>query len=119
MFIGIIAMFEVQLLLVSILSSFPSWSLPGFIIPSDFFENLVKSTVALFVVIDPIGNVPLFIALTQNMEKDERKAVSKIAIVTAAALLLVFAIACSQILTIFGITFYSFMVSGRVLLCIL
>lgn len=111
-------MFEVQLLLISILSSFPSLSLPGFIIPSDFFENLVKSTVALFVVIDPIGNVPLFIALTQNMEKDERKAVSKTAIVTAAALLLVFAVAGSQILTIFGITIYSFMVAGGVLLFI-
>ena len=111
-------MFEVQLLLVSILSSFPSLSLPGFIIPSDFFENLVKSTVALFVVIDPIGNVPLFIALTQNMEKDERKAVSKTAIVTAAALLLVFAVAGSQILAIFGITIYSFMVAGGVLLFI-
>src|SRR6476620_2612270 len=116
MLIGIIAIFEVQLLLS--LSSLPSLSLPGFIIPPDFFGNLIKSTIALFVVIDPIGSVPLFIALTQNMGKDERKSVSKTAIATAAALLIVFAVAGSQILAIFGITIYSFMVAGGVLLFI-
>jgi MarC family integral membrane protein len=65
--------FKVQLLV-----SLSSLSLPGFIIPSDFFENLVKSTVALFVVIDPIGNVPLFIALTQNMRKMNERQFQKL-----------------------------------------
>src|ERR671938_1676505 len=93
-------------------------SLPISVITPNFFENLIKSTIALFVVIDPVGNVPLFIALTEKMEKNERKAVSKIAIITAAALLTVFAIAGSEILTIFGITIYSFMVAGGILLFI-
>jgi small neutral amino acid transporter SnatA (MarC family) len=35
------------------------------------------------VVIDPIGTIPLFIALTEKMGKDERKAVSKTIIITA------------------------------------
>ena len=83
-----------------------------------FIDNLVKSTIALFVVIDPIGSVPLFIALTEKMRKDERKAVSKTAIVTAAALLVVFAVAGTQILDIFGITIFSFMIAGGVLLFI-
>jgi multiple antibiotic resistance protein len=117
MLIGIIATFKVQLLL-SLSPSSPPLSLPAFVIPPNFFENLIKSTIALFVVIDPVGNVPLFIALTDKMEKDERKALSKIAIITAAALLTVFAIAGSEILTIFGITIYSFMVAGGVLLFI-
>src|ERR687887_317352 len=119
MFVGIIAIFKVQLLL-SLLSSSssPPLSLPVFIIPPNFFENLIKSTIALFVVIDPVGNVPLFIALTEKMEKNERKAVSKIAIITAAALLFVFAVAGSEILTIFGITISSFMIAGGVLLFI-
>ena len=109
MFIGIIAIFKIQLLL-SLSSSLQPLSLPVFVIPPDFFENLIKSTIALFVVIDPVGNVPLFIALTEKMEKNERKAVSKIAIITAAALLIVFAVAGTQI--------YSFMVAGGVLLFI-
>lgn len=83
-----------------------------------FIDNLIKSTIALFVVIDPIGSVPLFIALTEKMRKDERKAVSKTAIVTAAALLVVFAVAGTQILDIFGITIFSFMIAGGVLLFI-
>lgn len=81
-------------------------------IPPDFFGNLIKSTIALFVVIDPIGSVPLFIVLTEKMDKNERITVSKIAIVTAAALLTIFAVAGSQILAIFGVTIYSFMVAG-------
>jgi small neutral amino acid transporter SnatA (MarC family) len=89
--------------------------LSTFIIPPDFFENLIKSTIALFVVIDPIGNVPLFIALTDKMEKHERKAVSKIAIITAAGLLIVFAIGGTQILAVFGITIFSFMIAGGIL----
>jgi multiple antibiotic resistance protein len=120
MFIGIVAIFKFQLLLLlsSLLSSSPPLSLPVFVIPSDFFENLIKATIALFVVIDPLGSVPLFIALTEKMEKNERKAVSKIAIITAAALLTVFAIAGSEILAIFGITIYSFMIAGGILLFI-
>jgi small neutral amino acid transporter SnatA (MarC family) len=115
MFIGIIAIFKIQLLL-SLSSSLQPLSLPVFVIPPDFFENLIKSTIALFVVIDPVGNVPLFIALTDKMEKHERKAVSKIAIITAAALPIVFAVAGTQILAIFGITIFSFMIAGGVLL---
>jgi multiple antibiotic resistance protein len=119
MLIAIITILKVQLLIFSISpSSLPSLSLPVFTIPADFVENLIKSTIALLVVIDPVGNVPLFIALTEKMEKNERKAVSKIAIITAAALLIVFAVAGTQILAIFGITIYSFMVAGGVLLFI-
>ena len=92
------------------------FSLLSLIIPHNFVDNLIKSTIGLFVVIDPVGSVPLFIALTRMMEKHERKAVSKIAIITAAALLIVFAVAGTQILAIFGITIFSFMVAGGVLL---
>ena len=52
-------------------------------IPHDFVNELTKSTIALFVVIDPIGNVPLFIALTSKMDKNQKKKTSKVAIITA------------------------------------
>jgi multiple antibiotic resistance protein len=80
--------------------------------------DTLKSTIALFVVIDPIGTVPLFIALTEKMEEKERIAVSKTAVITSGILLMVFAIAGTQILAIFGITIYSFMVAGGILLFI-
>ena len=89
-----------------------------FTISSRFFEDLIRSTIALFVVIDPIGSVPLFIIITQKMEIAERTSVTKTAIITAAGLLFVFAAAGTQILSIFGITISSFMVAGGVLLFI-
>ena len=87
-------------------------------ISATFFEDLVRFTIALFVVIDPIGSVPVFIALTQKMERVERESVTKTAIITAAGLLFVFAVAGTQLLSIFGITISSFMVAGGVLLFI-
>ena len=66
---------------------------------SDTFQNdIITSVIALFVVIDPIGNIPLFIAFTKKLEKAEHKTVSKTAILTAAALLFLFGIAGRQIL---------------------
>jgi multiple antibiotic resistance protein len=73
----------------------------------------------LFVVIDPIGNIPLFIAFTKKLEKAEHKTVSKTAILTAAALLLLFGMAGTQILQLFGITIFSFMIAGGTLLFII
>ena len=85
---------------------------------SDVFGDVLKSTIALFVVLNPIGTVPLFIAITQNMNKEERKAVSKTAIITSGTVLMVFAIGGTEILSIFGITIFSFMIAGGVLLLI-
>ena len=89
-----------------------------FSVPNTVGYDTLKSTIALFVVIDPIGTVPLFIALTEKMGKEERKAVSKTAIITSGVLLVVFAVAGTQILTIFGITIFSFMIAGGILLFI-
>jgi multiple antibiotic resistance protein len=52
------------------------------------------------------------------MEKETSKALSKTAAVTSAILLMIFAIAETQILSTFGITVNSFMVAGGALLFI-
>jgi multiple antibiotic resistance protein len=87
-------------------------------ISSTFVADIMRSTIALFVVIDPIGSVPVFIALTHKMERAERTSVNKTAIITAAGLLFVFAVAGTQILSIFSVTISSFMMAGGVLLFI-
>ena len=84
----------------------------------DAARDLLKSTIALFVVLNPIGTVPLFIAITEKMEKEERKAVSKTAIIASGTVLIVFAVGGTEILSIFGITIFSFMIAGGVLLFI-
>jgi len=83
-----------------------------------FGSDLLRSTVALFVVINPIGNIPLFAAITQKMKKEERNSILKTTVITASALLITFAIAGTQILLFFGITISSFMIAGGILLFI-
>jgi multiple antibiotic resistance protein len=81
-------------------------------------QDLLTSTIALFVVMDPIGVIPLYVSLTRNTSDKERKVVSSNAVITTGILLLVFAIAGTTILSIFGITISSFMIAGGILLFI-
>lgn len=87
-------------------------------IPQDFVLQVLRSTIALLVIVNPIGIVPIYIALTQKMESIKRTQLSKTVIVTSTALLFAFAIAGTLIFTIFGITLSSFMVAGGILLFI-
>jgi multiple antibiotic resistance protein len=89
------------------------------VVTDTFTDDLLKSVVSLFVVVNPIGKVPLLITLTQKMEKQNKKLVSKNAIITTAVLLTVFAVAGIQLLSIFGISIFSFMIAGGVLLFII
>ena len=84
-----------------------------------FGLDLLRSVIALFVVIDPLGTIPLFITITQKKTKKERNEISKTAVITAGGLLIIFAIAGTQILSIFGITIASFMIAGGILLFII
>ena len=81
-----------------------------------FGDDLLRSAIALFVVINPIGIIPLFASITQKMQKKERNRVLKTTVITAGALLMTFAVAGTQILSIFGITISSFMIAGGILL---
>jgi multiple antibiotic resistance protein len=91
----------------------------AFVISNTFIDDLVKSVISLIVVVNPIGKIPLFITLTEKMEKENKKLVSKNAIITTAILLTVFAVAGIQLLSVFGISLFSFMIAGGVLLFII
>ena len=87
----------------------------------DFLElapDIVKMTIALFIVVDPLGSVPIFIGLTQDMDKSQRKKTYQLATVTGLILLTVFSLVGQNILVLFGISLDSFMIAGGVLLLI-
>ena len=96
------------------ISSITSYDLFSFL--NIFGDDLLRATISLFVVINPIGTIPLFASITQKMQKKERDKVLKTTVITAGALLIIFAVAGTQILSIFGITISSFMIAGGVLL---
>ncbi|MBS7640315.1 MAG: MarC family protein [Candidatus Bathyarchaeia archaeon] len=86
---------------------------------SVFLPALTKSVISLFIIVDPLGNVPIFISLTHGMGVSERRKVFRTAAVTGFILLLAFAIAGNTILDIFGVGLPSFMIAGGILLLIL
>ncbi|MEM2922669.1 MAG: MarC family protein, partial [Candidatus Bathyarchaeia archaeon] len=57
-----------------------------------YFEPVLKATIALFVIIDPIGNVPIFMSLTQGMDRKRRRQVVRVASITGFTLLALFAL---------------------------
>lgn len=77
---------------------------------------LITAFATLFVVIDPPGLVPLFIALTRGMDADRRRAMAGRACVIAAALLLLFGLAGEAILGFIGISMPAFRIAGGILL---
>ncbi len=84
-----------------------------------FLDELLRGTVALLIVVDPAGLVPVVLALTRGMTKVKRTSTFHIALITGSVLLVTFAVAGTELLNLFGITIYSFMIAGGILLMIL
>ncbi|MDE1838320.1 MAG: MarC family protein [Thaumarchaeota archaeon] len=82
----------------------------------DFLGDLGKAVITLLVVIDPIACIPIIMGLTGKMEKKQRTSILNVTIITVAILLFVFAFIGSSILSTFGISIFSFMIAGGVLL---
>ena len=86
---------------------------------TDSIPHLVRAILALFIIVDPIGNIPIFIGLTERLDSQQRKRVFRSATLIGFLLLLVFALAGQQILALFNVSLYSFMIAGGVLLLII
>lgn len=77
---------------------------------------LITAFVTLFVVIDPIGLMPLFAALTQGQSNAQRRAIAVRAIVTGFGLLLLFGLFGEAVLGFIGISMPAFRIAGGILL---
>ncbi len=75
--------------------------------------------VVLLVVIDPIGNAPIFMALTHNMEAAYRRKMAIRSIILATAILLIFLLIGDPLLATLGIGISAFRISGGILLFLL
>jgi multiple antibiotic resistance protein len=80
--------------------------------------DIVKATLVLFIIVDPFGNVPIFMGLTEKFSNAQRSKVFNTAISVGVVLLLVFAFTGHEIFLIFGISVESFEVAGGLLLLI-
>ena len=79
-------------------------------------EMFVTAFVTLFLVIDPIGLVPFYIALTADNTGRERRAIALRAALIAAVVLAIFGLAGDVILKGIGIGMPAFRIAGGLLL---
>ncbi|WP_054009110.1 MarC family protein [Cypionkella psychrotolerans] len=77
---------------------------------------LITAFATLFVVIDPPGLVPLFIALTQGMDAEHRRHMARRACIIAFILLTLFGLLGEALLGFIGISMPAFRIAGGILL---
>lgn len=77
---------------------------------------IIQSALLLFIVMDPLGNVPIFYTVTRGIRKNRKMKTIQSAIITAFIVLTVFAVAGIGILNYFNVSFESFLIAGGALL---
>ncbi|HDN74273.1 hypothetical protein DRP04_01340 [Archaeoglobales archaeon] len=84
----------------------------------DYVGYFLKCFTTLFVIVDPPGNLPIFIALTERLEAKMRRKISDRATIIAFSLLVVIMISGGAILDFFHVSINSLRVAGGILLFI-
>ncbi len=84
--------------------------------PGSFMEMLLKDLVSVFVILDAPGMVPIFLSLTEGMDRSARRKTAAKASTVCLVVLLAFALGGPALLGIFGITIPAFRIAGGILL---
>lgn len=77
---------------------------------------LLENFVTLWVVIDPIGTIPVFIAVTAGMTAQARRATARTAVLVSMGVLLFFLVFGQLLIDALGISLLSFQVAGGIVL---
>ena len=80
------------------------------------FEFLLTPFVALFIIIDPIGLTPVFIAITQGMDDSLRRKVALRSVLVSAFVISLFIVGGETVLGFIGISMPAFRIAGGILL---
>ena len=83
------------------------------------FAEYVKIFVALLVIVNPIGTMPMFLGLTHKHSVPDKKRIARIASISVAIVLAVSAMVGEHLLGLFGITIASFKVGGAILILLI
>jgi multiple antibiotic resistance protein len=79
-------------------------------------KSLVLSFIPLFVAIDPIGIIPMYLSLTRGLDQNQRLKVAKDSVLTACAIGVIFVLGGKFIFKVLGISVADFAIAGGLLL---
>ena len=83
------------------------------------YAHLIKTTIALFAIVSPLGALPMFITATRGWSKQERAKTARTVALTVFIVLVISAFFGDMILDFFGISIPSFQVGGGILLMLI
>lgn len=83
------------------------------------FKDIILTFIPIFVAMDPLGNMPIFISLTEGLRKQEMRKIIRDAVITASIAIVVFLFVGKGVFILLGITVSDFMVAGGILLLII
>jgi len=84
----------------------------------DIVRELALTFVPLFVAMDPVGNLPIFLGLTQEGTATHRKKTANLATLTALGVGLLFVTVGKAIFSLLGIEVADFLTAGGIILLI-
>ena len=82
-------------------------------------EIFIQTFFLYFIVIDPLGNTPIFLSITQNMETNQKIKIALSATFIAAIILLFFALLGSSLLSYLNISYPAFTIGGGIILLLI
>ena len=79
-------------------------------------QNFLNELVMMWVLIDPIGTVPVFLMVTASLKEEHRRMIATRAVLVSAAILLAFLFGGHILLRALGIPLPSFQIAGGIVL---
>ncbi len=83
------------------------------------WSEYVQIVIALIVIIDPIGAIPIFVSMTADLTDKERRHTAYVTSLSVSIILVVSCLVGEWILKLFGINIASFRVGGGILLLLM
>ncbi len=82
-------------------------------------DHLLKFFVTFLVVVEPIGVIPIFIAVTEGVAESERRRMARKGVMIAGGIFLLFAFGGGLFLRLLGISLDAFRMFGGLLLLLI
>jgi multiple antibiotic resistance protein len=79
-------------------------------------KNYILAFIPVFVAVDAIGVLPMFISLTRECDDKQRRSILLQSFITGVTLALVFILVGKWLFSVLGITVHDFMIAGGIIL---